>query len=204
MSNFQTASVLVAPLATILPMSGLHLMQKAYASDFNNAELFWNGTAWLWSIGMQAIYTKRTDTTPQNTTTEHDLWSVTLPKLGKRDTIRLAAFFTFVNSTQSKRLRIRYGPTGSTAVGLDLQLMNNTALNLVTEMRNQAAFNQQEWFTLNSASPFGLFNGAGALATSSIDSSTGTNSLAITLQKNLGTESVVMNWADIYLIGGGV
>lgn len=113
MSDFQLASILVDTEANIRGTDGLYKMQKAYATDQNNAELFWDDVAeeWLWATHFQSVFNTRTNNTAPADTADNVLETYVLPKLGSADTLRVSAFFTVTTDADST-IKVKLGAIG--------------------------------------------------------------------------------------------
>lgn len=202
-ASYQIASVLVDTEANIRAKTGLYTGQRAFASDFNGAEMRWSGAAWVWASHCQVIFRVRADVTAPTDTVDNALVTWTLPKLGTEDSLRVSAFFTMPNSATAKTISVKLGSAGSMASGfsLDMNALGAT-LNLVSEMRNQANAAAQEWFS-NNKLIFGAMSSS-SVSTTTKDTGTAGKLLAINVLKATGSDAIVMPWADVSLCGAGV
>lgn len=200
-ASYQMASVLVDTEANIRAKTGLYTGQRAYATDQNNIEMRWTGSAWVWAPSCQVLFRQRADLTAPNDSNDNAFVTWTLPKLGSEDSLRVSAFFTVTNNA-SITLSVKVGSAGSMASGFSLSMASNgQILNLVTEMRNQANAAQQEWFS-NNKTIYGP--SSGSLSTTTKDFSVAGKLLSINALKVTGTDSAVLNWAEVMLCGAGV
>lgn len=194
-------SVVRGTEAEIRALTGDYAEQRAYATDQNNAEMRWTGSAWVWAPHCQIVARVRGDVTAPANTAENTLATYTLPKLGTEDSIRVAAFFTVTNNANVKTLKVNLGTAGSMASGFALDVASNAVVNLVTEMRNQSNAAAQEWFSNNKA----IFGGTtGTLQATTKDTGTAGKIITVTMTKATAGDSVVMNWLDISLCGAGI
>jgi hypothetical protein len=201
----QMHSIVRGTLAEILALTGDYVGQKAYANNYGvsarGAKLFWNGAAWLWDTNWQPLSLLRAAVTIPADTTEDIALTYTLPKLGANDMLRVQHFWTVTNNANAKTVRVNIGDTGTMAAGFACDIASNQVANFVTEMRNRAASPYaQDWFSNNKA-PFGAVSGS--LQTTTKDPSTAGRLLTITGQKATSGDSMVLNWADLWICGGG-
>lgn len=205
----QIASFFLDTEANIRAKTGLYAGQRAITTDanLNRAQMEWNGSAWVWPAICQSIARVRTDVTAPNDTVDNALVTVTLPKLGTEDGVRVSALFLVASSANSKTLSVKVGSAGSMANGFSLDMVSNGAsLNLVTEMRNRANAASQVWMTNNKA-VFGA-TAAAAAGTTTKDFATAGKLLTINSLKSAAavsaSESVVLSWADVSICGAGI
>lgn len=196
------AAVSVDTAANIRASTGLYQGQKGFATDYNNAELIWTGSAWAWAPHCQSIASSRADVTAPTDLLDNALMTVTMPKLGTNDTVRVSAFFTFPNTATSKTISVKVGSVGAMANGFSLDVISlGATLNLVTEMRNQANAAAQEWMT-NNKSIFGTLSNT-SVNTTTKDFSTAGRLLTINVLKTTASDAIVMSWADVSICGAG-
>lgn len=194
--------------ATLLASTGAYKGQPGFANDAgfgSGLEYFWDtaGTpAWKLASRWQMLAKLRTPVLAPNDTNENILWSFVLPRLGANDILLVEAFYTLTGSTNNKTLRIQLGTTGSFSTVHQHQV--NTAAqssdNIHVKGRNMNATNSQYWIT-NNTSVWGA--ASGTLQTSTKELGTAGQTLQLTATKVLNTETVQLEYADIWVYGGG-
>lgn len=197
---FQSSSMMVDTHANILAKTGLYTQQRAYASNFNNAEVVWNGSAWVWAPYCQNVFRVRADVTAPVDTADNVLATVTLPKLGSEDGVRVAGFVAVTNNANVKTFTVKLGTAGSMSNGFSSDIGGNGSFNFVSEFRNQASASAQEWFTSNKA----IFGStSGSLATTAKATGTAGTLLTVGIQKATAGDSAVLHWLDVSICGAG-
>ncbi len=189
-------SIIYGTLAEILARSGLHTHQRAVATDYNNTWLYWNGSAWKWAKKWQPLALLRTAfTVTAASTSEETGMTYTLPAIGANDMLMVNHFWTVTNNANVKTARVNLDGAAGQAVDLASQSVGN----LVTMMRNMNNASVQRWFSDNRA----VYGGTGG-AIKATTKVTGTAGLVLTItgQKATGSDTMTLEWADIWICGG--
>lgn len=190
-------SVVYGTMAEILARSGLFTNQRAIPSDFNGAERYWNGSAWKWAKKWQPLALLRTafTVTPASVAEEVGL-TYTLPAIGANDMLQVNHFWTVTNNANAKTARVNLDGAAGQAVDLASQNVGN----LVTMMRNMNSASAQKWFSNNRA----VYGGTSS-SLQGTTKATGTAGLVLTVsgQKATGSDTMTLEWADIWICGGG-
>ena len=191
-------SIVTGTLAEILARSGLHTYQRAVATDFNDCELYWNGSAWRWAKKWQPLAKFRTAVTAPTDLNENVLATFTLPALAANDMLMVKHFWTTVNNANAKTAKVNLGATGA-GTGWSCDLASAAVHNMVTEIRNMNDTAVQKWQSNNKAI-FGSTTG-GALQGTTRALGTAGVTLAIAMLKGTGADSVILEWADFWICG---
>ena len=189
-------SIVTGTLAEILARSGLYTNQRAIPSDFNGAERYWNGSAWKWAKKWQPLALLRTAfTVTAASTSEEAGMTYTLPAIGANDMLMVNHFWTVTNNVNVKTARVNLDGAAGQAVDLASQNVGN----LVTMMRNMNSASVQKWFSNNRA----VFGGTSS-SLQGTTKATGTAGLVLTItgQKATGSDTMTLEWADIWICGG--
>ncbi len=192
----QAHSIVTGTLAEILARSGLFTNQRAIPSDFNGAERYWNGSAWKWAKKWQPLALLRTAfTVTAASTSEETGMTYTLPAIGANDMLMVNHFWTVTNNANMKTARVNLDGAAGQAVDLASQNVGN----LVTMMRNMNSASAQKWFSNNRA----VYGGTSS-SLQGTTKATGTAGLVLTVtgQKATGSDTMTLEWADIWICGG--
>lgn len=198
--SYRMKSVVVGTLAEILAVPGLYTYQEAVATDFNDCRLYWNGTVWKWAKVWQKLAKFRTPVTAPVDLLENTIQTYTLPALGANDEILVEHFWTTTNNANAKTAKVNLGalPAGT---GWAVDLANNNVHNMVTHMRNMNDASSQKWQSNNKS----IFGSTSSLLQSTTRA-TGTAGVVLTitlLKATVAGDSVVLDYADISILGGG-
>lgn len=191
-------SIVTGTLAEILARSGLHTGQRAIPSDFNGAERYWNGSAWKWAKKWQPLALLRTAFTVTAASTSEEVgMTYTLPALGANDMLQINHFWTVTNNANAKTARVTVD--GGGGIGQAIDLASQNVGNLVAEMRNMNSASVQKWFSNNRA----VYGGTSS-SLQGTTKATGTAGLVLTItgQKATGSDTMTLEWADIWICGG--
>lgn len=189
-------SLITGTLAEILARSGLHTGQRAIPSDFNGCGLYWNGSAWKWAKKWQPLALLRTAfTVTAASTSEETGMTYTLPAIGANDMLMVNHFWTVTNNANAKTARVNLDGAAGQAIDLASQNVGN----LVAQMRNMNSASVQKWFSNNRA----VFGGTSSSlqGTTKVTSTAGLV-LTVTGQKDTGSDTMTLEWADIWICGG--
>lgn len=189
-------SVVYGTMAEILARSGLFTNQRAIPSDFNGAERYWNGSAWKWAKKWQPLALLRTAFTVTAASTSEEVGlTYTLPAIGANDMLMVNHFWTVTNNANVKTARVNLDGAAGQAVDLASQNVGN----LVAQMRNMNSASVQKWFSNNRA----VFGGTSS-SLQGTTKATGTAGLVLTVtgQKATGSDTMTLEWADIWICGG--
>ena len=189
-------SIVTGTLAEILARSGLHTYQRAVATDFNDCELYWNGSAWRWAKKWQPLAKFRTAVTAPTDLNENVLATFTLPALAANDMLMVRMFLS-VGGAAAKQLKINLGATGA-GTGFSLDLNGLAVHNMSVDIRNMNDTAVQKWQS-NNKDNFGSTGGALQGTTRALGTAGVT--LAIAMLKATDTDSVVLEWADFWICG---
>ena len=189
-------SIVVGTLAEVLAKTGITTYQRAVATDFNDCELYWNGSAWRWAKKWQPLALLRTAfTVTAASTSEETGMTYTLPAIGANDMLMVNHFWTVTNNANMKTARVNLDGAAGQAVDLASQNVGN----LVTMMRNMNSASAQKWFSNNRA----VYGGtSGSLQGTTKATGTAGLVLTVTGQKATGSDTMTLEWADIWICGG--
>jgi hypothetical protein len=185
--------------ANILLTTGSYIGQRAFCSDFGiaaGAQLEWNGSTWLWAPIWQCFKLQHAiATAPANDTNENTLFTFTLPKLGANDILRCSNFWSMTNSGNNKTIKAKLDASS----GASNAYTTSATLNAVYEIRNRNDASAQGWFSSGKT-----FFGEATQAISTTAKATGTAGVVLTLTatKATGTETVSLEYADLWIFGG--
>lgn len=189
-------SIVVGTLAEVLAKTGITTYQRAVATDFNDCELYWNGSAWRWAKKWQPLAKFRTAVTAPTDLNENVLATFTLPALAANDMLMVRMFLS-VGGAAAKQLKINLGATGA-GTGFSLDLNGLAVHNMSVDIRNMNDTAVQKWQS-NNKSNFGSTSGTLQGTTRALGTAGVT--LAIAMLKTTDTDSVVLEWADFWICG---
>lgn len=202
-------SIVKGTLAEILAVTGDYIGQRAISSDYGvglGLEWYWNGTTWKLTAGKQLAATFRAATgyTVPADANVNTLVTYTLPALGGADSMIVEMFWTLNNNANAKTAVVSMG--GSSGVSTDLA--SAVSSNMITVMRNMGGLTYtQSWYSNNKV-VFGTSTGSlqttSSAAAGARDTGVAGKVVLITGQKATAGDTMVLNYADIYLQGGGV
>ena len=195
-ASFQAASVIVDTEANVLAKTGTYTGQRAVLTNRNSAEMYWNGSAWKWAHFCQPMSLLRTAFTVTAASTSEDTgMTYTLPAVGANDMLLVNHFWTVTNNANAKTARVNLDGAAGQAIDLASQNVGN----LVAMMRNMNSASVQKWFSNNRA----VYGGTSS-SLQGTTKATGTAGLVLTVtgQKATGSDTMTLEWADIWICGG--
>ena len=206
MADFQLASALFASESVIRGTIGLYPNQRAYASDQNGAEMFWDDTndKWLWATHAQSIFRWYADVNSTSSTAVQELKTYpSLPILASEDSLKISALFTL--GAAATKILLKFGPAVSLvdAYSMTVNATGDLGLNLEAEMRNYGDASHQKWSTPDRRVLGVVSNGSGPTLTTKNTGIAG-NTLGIYCDKVASGDVVVMNWFEVSVCGGGI
>lgn len=192
--------------AAIFAMAGWFIGQKAYAKDYGvgNASnrrglaYFWNGTAWELPPDLQQVGMQHVDATCDATANENTLFTMSMPPLGANDQILVRAGWTYTNSANNKTERIKAGVSGGIVYSLNVTTSSGDVRDYFLRNRNS---NLAQIGGFGGSTVYGTA-GSGSPNPGAVDLSA-VSTLSITGQKALNTETLTLNFANVFLCGGG-
>lgn len=184
--------------------SGSYVGQRAIATDKgvgNGLELVYNGSAWKYATVWQPLALLRAPVTLPNDTAENTAFTYTLPILGANTMLRVCHFWTTNANASGKTVKVNLDATGAgTGFSSDISSASAATGNLVTEIRNMNDTAVQKWFSNNKAI-FGANNGT--IQGTTRQTGTAGVVLTVTGTKTTAGDVMTLEWADLWICGGG-
>lgn len=195
-ASYQAASVLVDTEANVVLKTGLYTGQEAILTDRGNIKKVWSGSAWILSKTCQLLARQHTAVTTAADTATNTAFTATLPAMGTNDYIRIEFGWTHTNSANNKVYTVELD--GS--VMYTNTVTTNTMLHTFTMIHQRNATNAQVAMSNTTA---GYGTSSGTIQTATRELGTAGKTITVRSAKASGAETTTLEYADVFVCGGG-
>jgi hypothetical protein len=172
---------------------------NGYATDLGygrGLRFVWSGSAWILPQETQILKYIHTDVTLPADLVENTAVTTTLPALGANDAIHIESMWTLTNNANAKTVNIKLDGTN----GFTRDYASFAGTHTYNTIVNRNSASSQCW-TNNNTSMFG--GTANALQTTTKALGVAGKVLSMTGTKATAGDTMTLNWARIYVCGGG-